>query len=388
MRLRGKMRRGQGGRGSGSPSAPRTSPRAKSDRGSCTDSSEARAVTGSFVASRVLLACGAILLAAVGAAGSSTLLDYEKRVVRAAEQITRIKSDRDYWDEGAITARTLLPKSERVQVEGREVEVDNAWLHELLDSYQSSIDSDGSVLEEGEALLDQAERRLGALAGHLQRRAEGGGAIDASERARRILERPEYRVKAENPLAAYIRDVRRRVIEYIRDLFIRLINAVFGTGSEVSWVFKGVVIAGLVAAAYFIARMALRLRRGGKEKKTKKLLGEEIESGVTARELVDSALAAAGTGDFRGAVRKLYVSLLYELSELNLIELEPNTTNREYLARISRFNSLVPAMSYITDRFENCWYGMLPSSREEFSDYLARYVEVVDQARLLSGRAV
>ena len=84
-------------------------------------------------------------------------------------------------------------------------------------------------------------------------------------------------------------------------------------------------------------------------------------------------------GDFRGAVRKLYISLLYELSERNLIELEPNTTNHEYLAKVSRFQPLVAPMRYLTDRFDYFWYGMFPSSAEDFSTFQARYNEAMDQ---------
>ena len=99
------------------------------------------------------------------------------------------------------------------------------------------------------------------------------------------------------------------------------------------------------------------------------------------------ALAAARAGDFRTAVRKLYVSLLYELGERGLIELEDSATNYEYLKKVSRFNVLVPPMRYLTDRFDYVWYGMFPSTEEEFAAYFSRYQEAMESARTLAESA-
>ena len=117
------------------------------------------------------------------------------------------------------------------------------------------------------------------------------------------------------------------------------------------------------------------------------MLGEEIAADRTSRELAEAGLAAARAGDFRTAVRKLYVSLLYELSERNLIELEDSATNHEYLKKASRLSGLAGPMRYLTDRFDHVWYGMFPSSEGDFAAYLARYEEAMERARTLSERA-
>jgi hypothetical protein len=70
-----------------------------------------------------------VIVALVGeSAGAATLLNYEARVVRAAEQVKRIRADSFYEEEGVRTIRRLLPESEQVQVEGSAVTVDNNWL--------------------------------------------------------------------------------------------------------------------------------------------------------------------------------------------------------------------------------------------------------------------
>ena len=114
------------------------------------------------------------------------------------------------------------------------------------------------------------------------------------------------------------------------------------------------------------------------------MLGEEIAADGTSRELAEAGLAAARAGDFRTAVRKLYVSLLYELSERSLIELEDSATNHEYLRKASRLSGLAGPMRYLTERFDYVWYGMFPSSESDFAAYLARYEEAMERARALS----
>ena len=118
-----------------------------------------------------------------------------------------------------------------------------------------------------------------------------------------------------------------------------------------------------------------------RRKKTRLVLGEEIAADSTSRELAEAGLAAARAGDFRTAVRKLYVSLLYEMSERNLIELDDSATNHEYLTRVSRFTSLVGPMRYLTERFDYVWYGMFQSSEQDFAAYFARYEEAMERAR-------
>ena len=88
----------------------------------------------------------------------------------------------------------------------------------------------------------------------------------------------------------------------------------------------------------------------------------------------------ARLGEFRTAVRKLYVALLYQFSERGLIELRPNATNRDYLSMLPGSSVLVSPMRYLTDRFDYYWYGMSPISEQEYASYLARYEEASGQA--------
>lgn len=328
-----------------------------------------------------------ILLMIANGIAAPTLLNYEHRVVRAVEQIERIKADKDYADEGIGYIKRMLPRSEQIEFEGREVTVDNTWLYVLLDSYVAEKDPQRQV-----ARLNEAGGRLRALDEHLRgaEAAASGETPNSRDKIREILSRPAYQPERETVFGAFVKDVLRKVRSFIGEIFLalqRLLEKIFGVGGQGGWI-PNVLLIVLIAAAVIIgARMAIRLRvPRAKRRKTRVVLGEEVAADGTSRELADAALAAARAGDFRGAVRKLYVSLLYELSELNLIELEESATNREYLSKVSRFSALIGPMNYLTDRFDYVWYGMFPSSQEDFAAYFASYEEAMAGARTLRAQ--
>ena len=328
------------------------------------------------------------LLVSIDGFAASTLLNYEHRVVRAAEQIERIKADEDYKEEGVSYIRRLLPRSEQIEFEGRETPIDNTWLYVLLDSYRAEKDP-----QKRTALLNEAGGRLRALDDHLRsaEAAESERSENPRDRIREILSRPAFQPAQESAVGKFIKSVLKRVRTLMGEIYSavqRLLERLFGTGASSGWIPNVVLILVLSVAVIIIARYARRLRRPQvKRKKTRLVLGEEIAADGTSRTLAEAGLAAARAGDFRTAMRKLYVSLLYELSERNLIELDDSATNHEYLSKASRHSGLGGPMRYLTDRFDYVWYGMFPSSEGDFAAYHKRYEEAMERARVLGEQA-
>ncbi len=331
-----------------------------------------------------------MLLLASEALSAATLLGYEQRVVLAAEQIKRIKKDPAYSDDGIASIKELLPESEQIRIEGRVVTVDNSWLHSLLNSYKASRDA-GQRL----AYLDEAESRLRALDRQLlqpQNNSQNATAAgDPHEKIREILSRSTFQPKTESPIAAFIKKMWDRVMDFLKqilDAFMRLLASLFGASSGGNWFAIAVIVAALVAALIGVLRITRNRRLSGKRAAKRTVLGEEIEAGMTARELAESAIEAARRGDFRRAMRGLYIALLYEMAERDLVELDESATNHEYLARVSRFSALTAPMRYLTERFDYFWYGMFPSSEQDYTAYLARYKEAVEQVERLGREPV
>jgi hypothetical protein len=335
---------------------------------------------------RRLTTTGLIILFCSVAAAASTLLDYEKRVARAKEQIERMKTDENYLDEGASYVKNLLPQTEKVEVKERSVNVDNKWLHDKLNLVVAETEE-----EQRQTLLEEIHGSLDALDRHLidaeDISREGDKNAEIRDRLKRILSEEQYREKKESPIAAAIKKIRKTVFETISKIWNRIMSALFGASSEGGGLFRFIFYAIVIVAGYFIIRMIWKYKPVKKRSKKRTVLGEEIEEDIKPADLADAALAAAKAGDFRLGVRKLYVALLYEMSERNLIELNSHATNREYLSMVSRFASLVPAMRYLTERFDYFWYGMFPSSQDDFSSYLERYREAVKQVQTISEQS-
>ena len=86
------------------------------------------------IVSRLALIVLLSLLLAAECSAAATLLNYGHRIVRAAEQIERIKTDKEYGEEGVSYIKRLLPRSEQIEFEGGETLVDNTWLYVVLDA--------------------------------------------------------------------------------------------------------------------------------------------------------------------------------------------------------------------------------------------------------------
>jgi hypothetical protein len=332
---------------------------------------------------RRLLAATLLAMAlAVVALGDATLADYERRVLEAARRVAALGEDRGYEADRIEEIKRLLPASERVGLNGRPVLVDNKWLHASLDAYSAEPDR-----QKREGMLKEAAARLDSLGKRLKAEEAASPQGDPRARVKEILSRSEFAEKKEDRITAFINEVKRRVLALLREIYTRVFNALFGVGTEASWLFRALVLLAIGAALFAFARMLGRVKREGTRKKKRTVLGEDIDADVTASDLADAAMQAARGGDFRTAVRKLYISLLYELAERNLIELEPDRTNHEYLAKVSGFSALAAPMRYLTDRFDYTWYGMFPSSEEDFSRCVARYKEAIETARSIDPEA-
>jgi hypothetical protein len=90
----------------------------------------------------------------------------------------------------------------------------------------------------------------------------------------------------------------------------------------------------------------------------------------SAAELWRRAEAAARAGDFRQALRWMYLAVLFLLDTRQLLRYEATRTNGEYLRQLRRSEHAPPTVhepfQMLTDRFDTSWYG---SAATEDGDY-------------------
>jgi hypothetical protein len=96
------------------------------------------------------------------------------------------------------------------------------------------------------------------------------------------------------------------------------------------------------------------------------------------------ALAQAGTlaagGDYRAAIRYLYLSTLLLLDERRLLRYDRSLTNREVLGQVAGDEALVERLRPVVEEFDRVWYGFAPVDEAEYEDY-QRQIEQVRELR-------
>jgi hypothetical protein len=84
----------------------------------------------------------------------------------------------------------------------------------------------------------------------------------------------------------------------------------------------------------------------------------------------------ANAGNYRDAVRELYLATLLMLDERGLLRYDRSLTNREYLDAIAGEPAVRAALEPIVNTFDRTWYGFQAMGQEEFERY-RRQVEGV-----------
>ncbi len=96
----------------------------------------------------------------------------------------------------------------------------------------------------------------------------------------------------------------------------------------------------------------------------------------TPNEAFHSAQQFVNQGDYRSAVRQLYLATLLLLDQRGKIKYDPTLTNREYLAQASNDARVTAALAPIVEIFDRAWYGFEPVTPTEFDAYRARVEQV------------
>jgi hypothetical protein len=334
---------------------------------------------------RLSTSCVLLVLAATVADAADSLLRYEQRVARAAEIVGRIKKVANPSDAEELTqdVETLLPKSEQVEFGGQTVWVDNSWLYSLLDSRQRKKGQPSSER------LDEARSRLLALREQLlqsengkENGKEGGDLQTRRDRLERILAQPQYNEKKDNSFANLVARVREGIYRFVLRILAKMYRLLFGERGEAGWVFRAFVI-GVVVIFVAVAALMIARRRPVRKKPAPRkriVLDEEIGPDVSSKDLLGQALEAYKKGDFRLGIRRLYIALLYELGERDIITLDRHATNNEYLKKAAAVGPLQAPMRYLTERFDYFWYGRFPADSKDFSAYKASFDQAAQVA--------
>lgn len=238
---------------------------------------------------------------------------------------------------------------------GTRLPVDNRWLDEAL----AVPDPD----------LELIAARLGALLDALALPAAAENSSDELATLRNLLARPPFAQPVEGP------NLIGRFFDWLFRLLARLLDPVGSLGAGpanlLAWLFG---LAGL-ALIGFVLFSWLRGLRGAL---TREAMAEEHdpEANLTATQAMQQAAVLARDGDYRTAVRYLYLSSLLWLDEKQLLRYDRALTNREYLHRLEDQPVLRTRLTPIIETFDRVWYGYMPLDAQRFAEYQQQVEEL------------
>ena len=191
-----------------------------------------------------------------------------------------------------------------------------------------------------------------------------------------ILARPEFQWKetASNPINEWVQKMWDRFTAWLNKLFPdkEVTVEVPGTGLSI-WTWLTVLLLVLILVYVFRGLFAdlvaeAELNANG-----------DLDEILTADIAFQRAQSLSRGGDYRAAVRYLYLSSLLLLDERGLLRYDRTRTNREYLRTVSDKPELSQQLSEVIDVFDNVWYGYHELDEEHFKHYSDRVEELKEK---------
>lgn len=182
----------------------------------------------------------------------------------------------------------------------------------------------------------------------------------------------------------------QRIVRWLRDLLARWFpnqpdNALTAPISErlltlAGWVVIGIACLVLVVVlSYWLQALLGGLVRDVTLRRRRQNGDAEPLSAVEARQ---RATALAHSGDYRQAVRQLYLSALLTLEEQRLLVVNRSLTNREVLASVGEQTSLRMHLEPAVRVFDDVWYGVHEPDAATFTAYATE----IDQLNSLASQ--
>lgn len=260
-------------------------------------------------------------------------------------------------------------------------------LNDLADQWQAipSVDVDGQLipldnsyliglLRAEEPQLEQIDGILAAMQVEHEKQRSAVFSTSDLNSLHTILARPEFAwaEQAPNPLTTWI--------QKLLDAFNALLNRIFGN-EPISISVNNFTLA-MIASILLIFVLIFVYRTLFNDFIRETQLGTDDEQDgepLTSEAAFDKAQALSKGGDYRSAVRYLYLSSLLLMDERGILRYDRSKTNREYLRSVANSPELAKPLGDVIEVFDNVWYGYHPLEEETFKKYSDRVEELKEK---------
>ena len=237
--------------------------------------------------------------------------------------------------------------------------------------------SSDSLVAQLQAAHPDLDRLAGLLSALLTARAAWPENLFSPDELRplaSILAQPEFQWQPDqrSPLEEWWDNLKKRALEF----FVQLLrDAISSSGSSlIRPALLGLGIITVVLALLYIFRNIRAALVQEAELEVEAAHGDED---LNADAALQRAQEQAGSGDYRSAVRYLYLSALLHMEERGLLRYDRSKTNREYLRSVAQQPNLENRLRDVVEIFDRVWYGYQPLDEAAY----ARYAAQVDELR-------
>lgn len=136
---------------------------------------------------------------------------------------------------------------------------------------------------------------------------------------------------------------------------------------------------GALILAAVLAFTWINVRRFLVAEITLEAAGNIEEENLTADTAMQKAQDLSADGDYRQAVRYLYLSALLLLDEHGLLRYDRSRTNREYLHSVAHLPAIANDLHFVVEVFDRVWYGYQPLEQADFEHYAEQVARLRQQ---------
>jgi hypothetical protein len=235
--------------------------------------------------------------------------------------------------------------------------------HDLLSAELTNAEPDLELLR---SRLQAAEELHDQWPAPLYDAAEARAAIAGLNE---ILSRPAFQVQEEQP--SLLDRIWQRVLRFLIDL----IPEEIGDNAFLNYLITGLGLLLLLGVLFFVARTFLRSVSETAEADQ----DDPFAAPMSSQAALQEAESLSRGGDYRTAVRYLYLSTLLLLDERNLLRYDRTQTNREYLKRLADHPELSETLRSIVDVFDRVWYGHHALDQSAYARYEAQVRKIQER---------
>jgi hypothetical protein len=291
----------------------------------------------------------------------------------AAHAQTPLSPD-DYW----AALEMLLPQVETLAdlPESEQVEA-RANLVEKLEELTAVSLPDGQILpvsqEHLQRMLADMSSDPALIASYLRNQLDSRdqwppAVVDRLdwETLQAILSRPEFQYEPHEPTWW------ERTWERIQLWFLERLSQFAPSAAVGDWLMIMVLATSGLVIGLVLLYVLHRLQADFAAEARLDLSDDPHLDNITADIALQRAQASSGAGDYRQAVRYLYLSTLLLLEERDLLRYDRALTNREYLSRLAHRPDLAALLREVVEVFDRVWYGYQPLSEGEYGRFADR----------------